>query len=225
MIIRRLIIWTLCAAFVPALAVAETTLIISRNNDVATLYFAGEAEEMVRGFDLSFALPAAATYLNGQDASNAAFDTFARNTQVEVNGTLIPATTTGALLHIADEPLPFATPFEASIATTVCLTPDLPLPNPDALRLYGGISLSVPLTEEALIVDLPVAREMSLRVRMFTRGTLIGEYRDALAPGSPLLIQNGVGGSPWAWLIGAIGAVAVALLCAFALSRPKAPRS
>ncbi|MEJ6392846.1 hypothetical protein V8J82_06230 [Gymnodinialimonas sp. 2305UL16-5] len=196
---------------------ADVTLIVNRNAAVTTLYLSAPAPVMSEAFaGPALEPPEGATFAEAQRLARDAAQHMADHITLNTAENISVARTTSALLHISDDPLRFSTPFEASISTALCTTPDRQLPSLGDLRFYGAFVADIPFEAGPLAVSFngPFPENMAVDLLYFERGALVSRRSHDLIAGDPIQIsptQSGPGRTAL-WIALISGFVLVAAL-------------
>ena len=186
------IVWA--ALYRPASA-DELTVVVNRNDDIATLYlrvpadFARPASTQLHGRSLTVA-DAAGGVTSYYWAKRLAAELFApvvvrigeKDVEFEINS---------AILHPTSDALDFGTPWSASVAASVCSDPNLVLGWPlNTLTLYAGFLTRSVNGAGPVEIALPDhwTGPVTVVVRDFVGGRLEGERRAVIGGGDQIAV-------------------------------------
>jgi hypothetical protein len=185
----------LSALLLPHAAAASDlwSLIVSRNSETMSLYIMARADAFLEaaaqsGRDIRPDLDAPITFSEGHDRAGHAMAALAAQMSFVAGQAEYPATTLPTLLHAGKSPLPFETPFQASISTAVCSTPTAMIAPIDQLRLYAGLRADIGLNRSDVTLRWPSSgfTGTEVSVQVFERGTLIESFDATISPGGTL---------------------------------------
>ena len=190
----RLLMQTLLAALALAwttpIATAEVRIIVSRNADVTVVYLRAPLAD-VEGTVLDRLAPRdgfETTMEEARDVALAAIADLANGMILTVDASPLPLTAQSGVYHRVADALSFETPFDASISSVICATPEARLPDADALSIYAAWVAPVPLSAGSIALDWtgPDAMPVTASVLVFERGRLRTESSAMIGPGATL---------------------------------------
>ncbi|WP_424973193.1 hypothetical protein [Dinoroseobacter sp. S76] len=227
-----LVLWLACGltlAASPSRA-ADVTILINTNTKATTVYLRTSAAQVgpVFGLDPGSLWSAEEALDYGQ--LKARLDARAPELWPQL-GIAAPGTPEvapmGVVMHPAAQPVPFDTPFAASIAAAVCVTPTAPVAPLEALDLYAGFVLRGAGQGDLVWTMAETASApVTVQITEFASGEPIGTREILVRPGAQLLLRSAEGppssGVP---LPSALSALALMVLACWAWHRRRAPRA
>ncbi|ABV92371.1 hypothetical protein Dshi_0625 [Dinoroseobacter shibae DFL 12 = DSM 16493] len=216
-------IFLLLAAMLPRPVVASEpmSLIVSRNAATTSLYIMAPAAPVLDavaalGRDLRTDLSEPITFARGHEIAAQAMIHLAAQTQVLSKDGAHPTSALPTLLHAGVDRLPFDTPLQASISTTVCSTPTAPIAPLSELYLYTGLRADVGLDAADLVLELPGDgfAHVPVAVRLYERGRFVDAFETTVSADGVLRLSPDAAGRAipvWPVILGslAFGLVAV----------------
>lgn len=127
----------------------------------------------------------------------------------------------GLVMHPSAQPVPFDTPFAASIAAAVCVTPTEPVAPRDALELYAGFVLRGAGEGDLLwTMAEGSSAPVTVQITQFAAGERVSARQIVVTPGEPVALRGQDSTSPGGpFLTALFSAFALAVLCLWAWRR------
>lgn len=133
----------------------------------------------------------------------------------------------GVVMHPAAQPVPFDTPFAASVAAAVCVTPSAPVAPQEALDFYAAFVLRGSGQGDLVLTMAETASApVTVQITEFAGGERIGSRETLVSPGAQVLLRSAERPPfPGVPLPSVLSALALVFLAGWAWRRGRTPQA